>query len=671
MKYPFLEPRRTKQFFIDALQNGCNLQDGERQTENAQLLKAENLWWKNGALRTRPALNGNGREVLVSSHASVTWKFSGEETFGAGENGRRFLRRTYNVLAQTVCLETGILTYGGYWNMQGKLESTDTSLDGMVVEYPYTATENVLIFLNNGKIYAQHSTDFTWREVSGEAYVPCVLIDGKGIATKWQEGINPAPNYEGRNLLTDRFCAKYTTDGLGYVFCLPYTDISGSDTIVVRYCNELGGEQVYTVPADESYSERDENGIRVGVSRVKGTFFFANEAHDYIPLPSVKKNNLTVYASKARTQRQKNIVGSMRVSTWYGGSRAGGESRRFFSGSEVVPNRVYWTAQGQPLYFPFSNYIAVGDVRETVVAFGKQDDKLILFKEKEIYSLYGPKGTVSELWEDGQLSVTANAHTEYFALSQVHSGVGCASSCTVQLCGNQLYWLSAQGGVCTLVGGANGYAVRELSSPIAPLLSERTATDRKTALSCVLDGHYVLCMSDRMYVLRVDEKLFGQYTGVSKQQPAWYVWKIPFGLNLQYLCGTGQSALAIAATPEGTDLFEQVLQFEDASFDVVPQGGVLTAIPVEGTLITKHYDFGLPFTRKRILRLHTGLETAADTTVRFSYWLDAREREEAVMLTAPSGVCTLTPACARVQRFGICIKLQGAGAVDSIAVIYR
>lgn len=675
MKFPSLSGAPAAHFAVAALRGGCNLRDGVRRTPDTQLTAAENLWWHSGALRTRPGFSASKEQQLENKNADITWKFCGEDTVRGEDAGRRFLRRVYDRTAGTVSLTTGILTYDGRFLLEGGLAGLPSKTQAMVMEYPYSDTENVLIFLSDGSIYAQSSTTATWRSVTDEAYVPCVLINGEGVKPTWKYAYNPAPNYEARNLLTDRFCAKYTTTSADTAYYLPYMSLPTDRKITAKLIGADGSTTTYTVAAGETASAYTGGGVRLQVNRASGRLVFVNTSGEAHIMPDACENNLTVYAAEDRTAAEIRRIATMGFSTWFGGSHAGCESRQFLGGSAEKPNRIYWSAQGQPLYFPETNYIAVGDINQAITAFGKQDGQLVIFKEREIYSLSDAAGVVSTDSVDGQLAQGANATTDYFPMTQLHGQIGCAAPHTVRLCGNRLCWADGRGGVYTLIGSTNGYTVRELSALIAPTLLSHPAAAWETAHAAVLQGHYLLLVEHAVYVLRIDEKAFQRYATVyddaSAQQLAWFVWTLPDSFTVRFMIGNGQAAVAVATTIDGVRTVQTPLYAAVGNEDAVWMNGAWSTQPIRALLCTKAYDFGEPLARKRILRLHLGMDAASDTEVRFSYLADEKTVGEAVMLRGTAGTVTLTPACARVQRFGFTVETVGEAAVDSIAMVYR
>lgn len=675
MKFPTLASGKTGRFEVEALAGGCNLRDGSRLAADGQLTAVKNLWWQNGALRTRPGFKANTSYTRNTSGRDMSWKFCSEDT-GGNYPGRRFLRREYIYESDTVTMQTGILTHDGKIIFEGWITQLPADATGMVMEYPYSPTEDVLLFLSDGRIYAQNSTMMTWRLVNDEVYVPCVLVGGEGVRQLTDPPSTVGTPYEGRNMLTDKFIAKYTTTGTGIVFHFPYTDLDENQPVTISIAYLDGGVIDYVIPAGASECGFAANGLKPHVDRKKGVFYFiAQEGGLTPPLPGLA-NNMTVTASKPWTAKEKSRIASMSFSTWLGGSQAGCDSRQFISGSPDHPNRIYWSGQGQPLYFPETNYIAVGDINQAITAFGKQDGMLVIFKEREIYSLSRPDGTVSAEKVDGQLVQAVTATSDYFPLTQLHGQVGCKAPHTVALCGNRLCWADGSGSVYTLIGDSVGYTVRELSNLIAPALRDHPEVTWTEATAVVFCGYYLLYVDHTVYALRIDEKAFKQYAGVysdskAQQNLAWYVWELPQGYTIRFMVTNGDTLSAAAQYTNKAGSYELPIYAGDGG-DSRLSGNTWVTAPILSSLCTKEYDFGNPIGRKRVLRVHLGLENETDAVMRFTYVRNGDSiTEEKEIRGAVSDDIVLTPNLARALRFGFAIQATGTVAVDALTFTYR
>lgn len=678
MHYPQLKTGRTKTLAVEALSGGCNRRDGSRRTAASQLLSAENLWWQEGALRTRPAFFAElGREEFFYK-SDIRWKFCNQDVAGGVIKGRRFLRRIYYREGDSVRIEVGILTHDGQIVVEGGVDGVDTDVDGTLMEYPYTASENVLIFLTDGRIFAQNSQTRVWRQVDEEVYVPCIQVGMTGVKNLWDAPPNEGILYEGRNLLTDRFSVKYTTDGTSSTFYLPLKELDEEQPVEINILYYNGGVTNYIIPAGSTTCELGSNDLRPVFDRQKGVFYFLNGEGAVMAPMAGFANNMTVTASKARSERERQIIPTMQFSTWFGGSQVGTDSRLFISGSPLVPNRIYWSGQGQPLYFPDTNYLAVGDLNCRVTAFGKQDGKLVIFKEQELYCISDAVTDVGRSNKAQQQMQTASAQTAYFPLTQLHGQIGCPSPASVCLCENQLVWSDGQG-VYTLSSAtaSSPSHVRELSSLIASELRAHTPSEQKAVSAAVWRGYYLLLIGRNIYGLRIDERVLRQYNAAydgvyTRAQPAWYIWQLPASVSYLRICGEGQLMLLSEEKIEDNTV-ETVLTPRTDGADTLFSQFQRESYPIESMLRTKDYDFGDVCRRKRVLRVRVGIQSEGKATARFLYAADGKMATDTVTLreSPPNGMFFLSPNCTRVRWFGFAMRAVGLVAVDSLIFSYR
>lgn len=683
MKYPTLPAKKTREWRVEALSGGCNRRDGVRCAADHQLVEAENLWWKDGALRTRPGLRVDEQQQLKDYFSDISWKFLSEDTVCGQDavRGRRFLRRVYSHLTETVSLQIGVLTYDGKFVWEGELTDLPAQVTGMVMEYPYTAEEKVLLFLSGGEIYAQNSETFELRDISDDAYVPCIMIGGEGVPNMGDLPSTAGIPYEGRNMLTGRFSAKYTTELNRCVYYFPLKELDDTQTVeaVINYYD--GTSVHHTVPAGATEGEYEINDLKLVVNRQKGMFYFINKAAGLTGPLSGGPNNMTVYATKNWSDAEKRRIASMQFCTWFGGSQAGSGSRQFISGNPEEPNRLYWSGQGQPLYFPETNYIAVGDINQSITAFSKQDGWLVIFKEREMYGLSGPDGTVSEHLVDGQLVQNVTATSDYFPLTLLHPQIGCRAPHTISLCGSRLVWADGDGGVYTLIDAGNysGRRVRELSSLLGTELQGYSREQWENASAAVLSGHYLLLVGNTVYALRIDEKAFNRYESVyddsaAQQQLAWFIWTVPKSLSYPFFFGNGQQAVALGIYHESGWDRGAPLSLQDGAPDSIPLIlGEWGTTPIISRFRTKEYELTGGQANKRILRVRLGMIAEPETEVRFSYLYNGRAVDDAAVLRqgGVDGEFTLTPNCTRARRFGCAVEATGTLAVEGLSWTFR
>ena len=118
-------------------------------------------------------------------------------------------------------------------------------------------------------------------------------------------------------------------------------------------------------------------------------------------------------------------------------------SRLFLAGGGY--SKYFYSAAYDISYFPESNFATLGNTEEDITGFGRQYNVLIIFKPREVYSIYSFVETASST------VVEENIGLEGFKSQLVNPRVGCDAPNTIQLINNQLTWFNSNEGICTLV----------------------------------------------------------------------------------------------------------------------------------------------------------------------------------------------------------------------------
>lgn len=118
-------------------------------------------------------------------------------------------------------------------------------------------------------------------------------------------------------------------------------------------------------------------------------------------------------------------------------------SRLFLAGGG---NSKYWWSQAYDIsYFPENNFATLGNTEDDITGFGRQYNVLIIFKPREIYSVYSYTETSSTT------VIEENIGLESFRSQLVNARIGCDAPNSIQLINNLLTWFNSNEGVCTLV----------------------------------------------------------------------------------------------------------------------------------------------------------------------------------------------------------------------------
>jgi len=222
-----------------------------------------------------------------------------------------------------------------------------------------------------------------------------------------------------------------------------------------------------------------------GVPKAEGVDFTVNRTSGVVTFsvaPNTGTNNVVITAYKTNQDDIDSILDCLAVSP-FGGQN---DNRLFFGNNGT--GFYYWTgisANGvDPTYFPYDNFNIVGLTDENVTGFNKQQNSLIVIKEREIYAV------------DYNFDGTKGVFNSY----PVSNVFGCDAPDSIQTVNNNTVFLSSEFGVCVVqsTNVGNQRNVFAISRNVDPqLLLE---TNLKEASSIEFDGNYWLCVNDKVYL---------------------------------------------------------------------------------------------------------------------------------------------------------------------------
>lgn len=727
MQYPDMSKQPHRAVKVPALDGGVNYTDMPYAVQDNQLTECKNMWWHNGALRTRPGLEYKERTL------------EGFDIIGADGTPM-----TFNLAQPLSEWETVLINlddnmdgtfefYAAVYTGDGTFKKLGTNGYGFLVPLTLSADETgrltVLIvrdeekysaFFSNGEVYLCGYLENTGLWVAANVrencpYAPLIMLNGKG--TRDESG-EPATSYEGRNRLTGAFRCQFNTDGKSSEFYLPQTALThyAGETIHVSLWvqNQDDKSDIYemefNLPPISEESEvtytYDKKGIdarylgmrydttgavsidycelicmldyKTGLlsftcnqKTTDGNLLYSKDA----PLPQVigmETNNLEVTAWSTDMDTQRTVT-AMTAATWFGGNRSGveGGSRLFVAGNPSDKALVCWSDLNNPLYFPENNFAYVGDPSQAVTGFGKQEDRLIIFKEREIYSVEYVAGnyTQEDLAAGRVVDVTAVSAT--FPVTPVHSTVGCDCPGTIRLVNNKLVWLCSNGHVYTLTS-INQYSetnVRDISLLVQRELQKHTVEELKAAVAGEYMGYYLLAVGNRIYMMNAECGAFASVSYYSSKERAqraipWYVWELDTTWKVLGIVSNGES-----------------LSIECTGGHIVVNGADDNGEPIPCSFTTKAFDFGQDDKRKAVTQLYLGATAASPLKMRLSYITDRFTAEDAAILEGEGDpenmtaetykVYRVTPNVHRVGLFGLRVDCDGAMAVTGLTIKYK
>lgn len=724
MKYPAIGASSSYRFSIPKLNGGVNAHDAVSQIEDNQLSDCKNMWFHDGVLQTRPGLHFL-EETMEQKTGYLPTLYGGTYDVTDGRLGscRRFLEATTEQIVGTEMKISYTLHTVGYTGEQSfgrpvTYDPLEKSL-AFFVESGAGNWEGVkrggaMLFLrqspisNRGNSIFAQSESGGWVSVSQEVYVPHVLING--YPTKSGDNMVSTTGYsgEGFNLLTPKFRCTYTTDGKGDTFNLPLTDIDDSE-VTITYITR-GQTLEYTIPAGATESN-EAGGYYFRLSRAAGSLYAAktdNKPYS-VALPDEGiKENIIITAAKTTPGSEKIIFG-MQFCTWYGGG--GGlyaGTRLFVSGNDEEPGLVHWSDVNNPLYFPENNYAYIGNAGQSVTAFGKQGEKLIIFKEHEIYFTTYNAGSISTEAVMNSEIIDITANTAQFPIVQLHPSIGCDCPKTIQLCDNRLIWATSTGDVYCLstTNALSETTVHLLSRNVEKWLSTVDAVNfRSLAFAYDYAGYYVLMFREKAFALNYADSQFlyqVAYSGGKKDgdKLKWFVWEYTLfatpeipeaGIQREItktilsVISNGKDAIALCWDVDSVvPGYRYLADFSGVVDDYVYEGQRIYQIgrmEIPCLFQTKMFDMGYPEQEKIVQQVYITASNRSERTATVSY-LSTRgitadtyqlEQRETVGTDSPQymSINRLTPNLSRIHHFGLRLESAGGISVGDIAVKYK
>lgn len=408
-------------------------------------------------------------------------------------------------------------------------------------------------------------------------------------------------------------------------------------------------------------------------------------------------DNIIIEAPTENENAEK--VFGMTRSEWFGGNSVGlnGGTRLFLGGNNEEKALVLYSGLNNPLYFPENCYFYAGNNAEPVTAFGKQSDMLIIFKEKETYFTQYSRNdsiTADSLIDQSVVDYTANS--VYFPLTLINSNTGCDCPDTVQLCRNRLVWANSNGKVYTLTS-ANQYSERNVYE-VGEMVERKLKGEisLKTATSCDWNGHYVLFVGSKAYLMDYNSSGYQYVYSYQKNEDSninipWQIWEFGFDnlcdivplKNHDYITVSGYiytydteawySALYRFSYDDADNIYNITGKFSDVKAEK-------QQTPIHSSLTTKLFDFGMAGYRKNVDLVQLSLGNNGGAPINVDFVTDCGTVSEEVTLTSDetenytAGYVSsvgLNPSIRSVLRFGVRLTCEGKLAVDGMSLNYR
>ena len=410
---------------------------------------------------------------------------------------------------------------------------------------------------------------------------------------------------EDLNLLSGKFKCYFTSDGFSAVFRLPFGDLDPASTVKCRLYSTTEDYIEWSFGPYEYYCTRTVDGQNntLYVNREMGYIRFLGDdsPYDYyVPIMEYcPRNNLMVIATTRAHLADEEIVTSRAAINL--------NNLIYFYGNKKNPNCIICAKSENPLYFPQSSTLNLGDSSTGVTSLKIQNGKLIAFKPGETYRITA--ASESEQFEKESVLPERTLYVKGETLKSlmIDGRVGCSNPATIRLCGNRLVWLSSDGAVYALATTTYGNTtnVYRVSRPLGDRL--KTALQNQNNAFAVTDnGKYILVLGNSAFVMNYKVRGFGYsktyYAGDDKlKSPAWYVWSLPE--NNEIYGGTVIGGEAVMYSKFGDGLYCNTVTLsgnKDVLFSLENGQTVTATSPIKSGFTTKAFDFGGAHRLKRL-----------------------------------------------------------------------
>lgn len=699
MRLPIMRKQEAHILSLPDLSGGLNMRDGISEVLDNQLIDCKNMWWKDGLLKTRAAMIQNDSKINL-----------GDAAEGSAPKIRQ--HNCYNTVSGIkgqLCSVVYDNKINFFWNYGKSISAVASIAETPSSYFVCQYADTLYCFTNKRVIYKAEIESAGWTKVEEKDYytpliaTSCKKIDKTNAST--QEALANGVMIEGFNILSDYYKMSFNSynpeivteenpsHDMRYHIAESIAKSKYKDKTVTAVYTKEGVDYTHTVVLNgESNASEEGNigkdGLKMKVWRNSVSFW--DKDGNIAKISEGGENDLIITAPYITSTAEKDKIFSMKRCEWFGGGTAGlsGGTRLFLCGNTKKGNSdlVVWSGLNNPLYFPENSYFNVGNETGAVTGFGKQSDKLIIFKENETwFTQYAQNTNITAQDLINQNVIDYASSSVYFPLTQINSNIGCLYPDTIQLCRNRLVWLGNNDSVYTLVSDSQ-YNERSIFS-VSEMVSrkiEEIGVDSK-ACACDWNGYYCLLLGNN--ILLMDYNCYG-YTHVasySKQDDAnihipWYSWEIN---DVQNLAVIGNHLSAVNITDIGGKLYAISYYFNakgtaDRLYDKELGKYVTTAITSSFT--TKIFDFGLPHRRKNIEQINLQIGNNGGVPINLFFVTENGTEQSEVILSGnelnnyTAGYIdsrAVFPCIKQVLRFGIKAECKGTLAVDSVILKYR
>lgn len=444
-------PSPGKEYVVNfpRLDGGLNTWELDYRLDVNESPEMKNLWWKNGTLCCRDGQVYASEDLIGAAYSCYDDVYNGNVFFHIGDHiyaadAADPLRISLTSIAD------GIPENRGTWFRYG----------------------DRLYYKNRGGYFCIRYEDGELHCSNVEAYTPIILINTEPTTAAGDE-------YQGENRLSGQKTVWYSTVAGVKEYKLPVQNINSVDQVIVDEAELTGG---YTVDL------------------AKGTVTFDAEPTHHEP---VRVNTVRITYTKENPDAYHSIM-DCTCAAVYGGDQ---NVCVVLGGCPAQPNAYFWCGNHtvmDPGYFPFEQYNLAGDAQDTITGFGKQQNMLVVFKERSI----GRAELGTQEMSGGRVLLTMN-------YTAINAAIGCDLPGSIQLIENNLVFANTKNGVCIVRDSSAAYEnnitpiSRKVDNTLHPLL-------RDASKVCSFDD------GERYWIAADGEVYLWDYTLGGYSDPVWF-----------------------------------------------------------------------------------------------------------------------------------------------------
>lgn len=480
-------PPTTRVSSVPSLSGGLNIHDIPWRLNEDQSPELKNMWWQDGALRSRPnqITYNNGAIRPISDKTNQKYESANYARLYHGWYVFHCNNRFYAVSED---LE--------YFSVVGQKDKPQTEF---VADFQigtfflhndvlYYKAKGVYISITVGDSIVEGTGNYELIASSVEAYVPTILMNADP-ATKGEGDL-----YQPVNRLTNQRRVLYN--------CGPET----KRVILPEYASEEDITAEYMTTAGEWEALK----ITVTRSIVQNKVYLDFEAVSELSEEGSNNVRVTYSVSPDENDNLYEKLMDCHIAEVYGG---GDGFCVVLAGCSAQPNAYFWSANTDvamhPGYFPAEHYNLAGDASDPITGFGKQQNMLVIFQKNSI-----GRSVFSTADIDGRTFITM----DYTIINPL---IGCDLPKTIQLVENNLVFANKRRGVMLIKDTTSAFEnnivaisrnVERPSGQAGLLYDVQTAPETVCSLD---DGRrYWICANGHAWLW--DYSLGGSLSDVSK-----------------------------------------------------------------------------------------------------------------------------------------------------------